>query len=98
MSQNLIIRPEAEKDILSAFDWYEEQQSGLGADFAQELSKNMDMLIEFPEMYAELYRGIRRSLLKRFPYGVYYLVNEETNIELAVLHLAMDPARWKGRI
>ena len=98
MTQNIIIRPEAVDDIFSAYDWYEEQQLGLGAEFAQELSNNMDLIIELPKMYSELYRGIRRALLKRFPFGVYYLVNEETNIVLAVLHLAMDPERWKSRV
>ena len=50
---------------------------GLGAEFAQELSNSMDLIIEFPKMYSELYLGIRRALLKRFPYGVYYIVKDE---------------------
>ena len=69
----------------------------LGAEFAQELSNSMDLIIEFPKMYSELYRGIRRAFLKRFPYGVYYLVKEDTNIVVAVHRLAMDPEKWKSR-
>ena|SRR3989304_2323770 len=97
MTQKLIIRPEAEKDIFSAYDWYEEQRLGLGAEFAQELSNSMDLIIEFPKMYSELYLGIRRALLKRFPYGVYYFVKDETNVVVAVHRLAMDPEKWKSR-
>ena len=72
MAQKIIIRPEAENDIFSAFDWYEKQREGLGKEFSQELSDSMDQIIEFPLIYAELYRGIRRALLKRFPFGIYY--------------------------
>lgn len=97
MTQKIIIRPEAERDIFSAYDWYDEQQLGLGAEFAQELSDSMDLIIDFPKMYTELYRGIRRALLKRFPYGVYYIVHDETNIVVAVHRLAMDPEKWKSR-
>ena len=57
----------------------------------------MDQIIEFPQMYSELYRGIHRALLKRFPYGIYYLVQGETNFVIAVHHLAMDPEKWKSR-
>jgi plasmid stabilization system protein ParE len=71
MTRKLIIQPEAEKDIFSAFGWYEEQRRGLGAEFAQELTNGMDQIVEFPHMYSELYLGIRRALLKRFPFGIY---------------------------
>lgn len=66
MARKIIIRPDAENDIFSAFDWYVRQREGLGAEFARELSNCMDQLIEFPLIYSELYVGIRRALLKRF--------------------------------
>ena len=98
MAHTIIIRPEAENDIYKAFDWYEQQRAGLGKEFAQELSASMDRIMESPRLYSELYRGIRRALLKRFPFGVYYLLNDEKIIVLSVLHLAMDPAKWESRI
>lgn len=98
MALKIIIRPEAENDIFVAFDWYERQREGLGSEFAQELSNIMDLITEFPLICSELYLGIRRALLKRFPFGVYYLVREETIIVLSVLHLAMEPDKWKSRL
>ena len=97
MAQKIIIRPEAENDIYTAFDWYEKQRAGLGTEFTQELSNSMDRIIESPRIYSEIYRGIRRALLSRFPFGIYYLVNDETIIVLSVLHLIMDPDKWKNR-
>ena len=97
MAHTIIIRPEAENDINTAYEWYESQRAGLGKEFAQELSASMDRIMESPRIYSELYQGIRRALLRRFPFGVYYLFNDEKIIVLSVLHLAMDPVKWKRR-
>ena len=96
--QNIIIRPEAENDINSVFDWYEEQRAGLGDEFALELMESMDRIIDMPLIYSDLYCGIRRALLRKFPFGIYYLLNEGNIIVLSVLHLAMDPGKWKKRL
>jgi len=61
MSLKIIIRPEAENDIYTAFNWYEQQRAGLGSVFAQELSASMDRIIQTPRIYSELHRGIRRA-------------------------------------
>ncbi len=97
MSLNIIIQQDAENDINSIFDWYEEQRSGLGREFAQELSASTDSILDAPPLYSEQYRGIRRALLRRFPIGIYYLLNEDRIVVLAVLHLAMEPDKWKNR-
>lgn len=97
MSRKFIIRLEAENDIDSAFNWYEKQHTGLGREFALELSSSMDRIIETPRLYTELYRGIRRALIKRFPYGIYYFLNEKDIIVFAILHLGMNPTKWKDR-
>ncbi len=97
MKPHLIIRPEAEADIFSAFDWYQEQQLGLGNQFAQELVSSIDRIINSPRLYSELHIGIRRVLLHKFPYGIYYLLKEDQIIVLAVLHLSMNPDKWKMR-
>ena len=96
--QNIIIRPEAENDINSVFDWYEEQRAGLGDEFTLELMESMDRIIDMPLIYTGLYCGIRRALLRKFPFGIYYLLNEGNIIVLSVLHLAMDPGKWKKRL
>ncbi len=97
MSQKIIIRPEAQNDIDSAFDWYEEQNTGLGREFTLEFSSSVDRIVENPQLYSELYRGIRRALVRSFPYGVYYHLNEKDIVVFAVLHLAMNPMKWKDR-
>ena len=45
-------------------------------------------------MFPELLPGIRRTLLPRFPYGVFYAVRLDLVHVLAVIHNARDPKRW----
>ena len=39
MSFTLIVKPEAEEDLQAAYDWYEEQQSGLGESFLHQIDQ-----------------------------------------------------------
>lgn len=97
MLRRIIVRPEAEDDLSAAFDWYESQRPGLGRDFAREISHCIDSIAESPFLYALIDGTLRRALARKFPFAVYYLINEEVIVVIAVLHCARDPETWKGR-
>ena len=61
--------PEAEEEFNKAIDYYEEIESGPGYDFALEVYSTIKRSVEFPKAWAELDGEIRRSLVRRFPYG-----------------------------
>ena len=50
-----------------------------------------------PFRYQDLQSGVRRILLRRFPYAVYFAVEPEAVVVLAVLHVSRDPAEWQRR-
>lgn len=50
MSLPLILRPEAQADLLAAQKWYEEQRSGLGAAFADMVVELLDRIQSMPEL------------------------------------------------
>jgi len=58
MTRSVRVRPEAERDVETAFAWYEEQRAGLGREFLHELDVVYERIAPF--LYAELYRGLRR--------------------------------------
>jgi plasmid stabilization system protein ParE len=70
----LVSDPRAGLDIESAFQWYEKEQSGLGLQFLDELRAAYNRIVENPFKYRHLRSGVRRALLKRFPYVVYFAV------------------------
>jgi plasmid stabilization system protein ParE len=94
MSPGLRLRPEAEVDLQEAFRWYEGRQSGLGDEFIGEAERCFALIQDNPRLHAEIHKFVRRALLKRFPYGVFYLVDVEAVVILAVLHQARSPELW----
>src|SRR3970040_1344617 len=97
MTRIVRVRPEAEHDVEAAYAWYDEQRLGLGREFLKELDVVYQRLTEFPLIYAEIYRGLRRARLRRFPVGVFYLVTEAEVRVLAVVHVARNPKVWRSR-
>ena len=97
MTQRLIVRPEAESDIASAAQWYEEQRPRLSLDFRAALDQTLSAIESRPEQFARVYREFRRALLRRFPYGVFYVQRAEGIIVTAVLHTSRHPRLWRAR-
>ena len=97
MTSSLIIRPEAENDIDEAHKWYEKQRTGLGEDFLLCIEDGLAKLRRNPIMYPLVYKNIRRFLIHRFPFGIFYLVEPEKIVILAVLHGRRNPMSWKKR-
>jgi toxin ParE1/3/4 len=93
----LVAEPRAELDIAAAYQWYEREGAGLGLEFLQELSSAYDRIVEDPLKYRDLESGIRRALLRRFPYAVYFAVESNVVVILAVLHVSRNPAEWQRR-
>jgi len=98
MRRSLIIRPEASAEIREAFDWYESQSAGLGTVFRDSLGTTLDKIRDNPGQYPVVYREVRRALLRRFPYGVFYLVEKKRITVLAVFHGRRDPRQWQKRV
>ena len=75
MIYTVSILSEAEADIDNAFIWYEIAQMGLGKDFFATVNKSVHSISNNPYSCSEIYKGIRRFVIKKFPYGIYYKVN-----------------------
>ncbi|MCC7001840.1 MAG: type II toxin-antitoxin system RelE/ParE family toxin [Gemmatimonadaceae bacterium] len=92
-----MIRPQAAFEMNAAFDWYEQQRAGLGYEFLRALDAALAALAREPLLRREVRPGVRRALLRRFPYGVFFGVSETAVIVLAVLHHRRTPHRWPRR-
>ncbi len=97
MSPRVRIRQEAEQDLDEAAHWYERQQEGLGGAFLDEVLEAFDRIRENPLVYPVLHRAIRRALLHRFPFGVFYQIEDDRIVVLAVMHGSRHPNAWKQR-
>lgn len=68
MSLKVVLRPEAEADLLEAHEWYEEQQAGLGEAFSDAVEAAITRIETMPQMYAIVLRNVRRAKLREFPH------------------------------
>ncbi|HUF17500.1 MAG TPA: type II toxin-antitoxin system RelE/ParE family toxin [Thermoanaerobaculia bacterium] len=82
------------RDVERAFGWYEAQRKGLGSQFREELNIVLDLIAANPESSPIVRTRIRRAVLRRFPYLVFYLVERQQIVVLACLHASRDPTRW----
>lgn len=100
MQFKVIIQPEAEGDLDCAVAWYEEQKAGLGIDFLSCFEVVLVSIKLNPFLYQKFFLRFHRALLRRFPYAVYYCIDEglKTVSIYAVLHTHRDPESFKKRV
>ena len=99
MKKPLIVRPEAEADLAEAYEWYEQQVRGLGAEFLLCVDAVMASIERNPQLYPVVHRGvIRRALTRRFPYGVFFVEGSTAVSVIGVVHAKRNPRVWQDRL
>jgi toxin ParE1/3/4 len=97
MKIQTLIRAEAEADLAEAFLWYEHQKEGLGDNFLLCVEAALHRIERNPESFQVIHKNVRRTLVKRFPYGVFYTLTKTTLAVIAVFHAKRNPKRWRRR-
>ncbi len=97
--RQIIVRPEAEAEVQQAFDWYEEQSKGLGLEFLRAIEACLSGVTRNPFAYTVVKDpNVRRALVRRFPYVLFYLIDEEAIVVIAVFNVKRRPIDWLRRI
>lgn len=89
----LIIKEEATEEILNAFDYYEEQQLGLGDYFLNTLKNRFANLLQQPNACTVVYASFRQAVVPKFPFVIVYEIEREAIIVFSVFHTSRDPKR-----
>ena len=97
MKRRVSIRPEAQRDISEAAAWYERREQGIGMRFKNEVRTTSRRIGENALMFPAIDSRVRRAVLRGFPYSVYFIVEANSVIILAVLHQHRHPETWKTR-
>lgn len=88
----------ADSDIQSAFNQLEEQQVGRGYIFMQCLDAALTHLCGHPEIGPRYHSPYRRLLLSKFPYGIFYEVQNQRLVIAAVMDLRQNPRVIRQRL
>ena len=96
MKYHLIVKPEAELDIVESAKWYEQQRSELGYRLLEAVDEKISLIEKNPLLYQKRYKNMRFALLKRFPFAIHFIVQDNNIYVLAVLSTHRNPQSWKG--
>jgi toxin ParE1/3/4 len=94
----VVVRPAAEDDIEAAYLWYEGRQAYLGDEFLLAIRSALIQVSQYPEAHPIVDSDVRRVVVPRFPYGIFYRLYHGTVYVIACMHGRRDPARWRSRI
>ncbi len=70
----------------------------MGADFLLCMEESLEKIRRDPELYPVVHKNVRRVLIRRFPFGVFYLSEEQRIVVLAVFQGSRDPQEWQSRV
>ena len=93
----LSFRRAAIADLIAAARWYEREALGLGRALLDAVDEAARAAAAAPEQYPVVRDDIRRVIVRRFPYGVFYRVVAGQVVVIACLHLRRDPEVWHRR-
>lgn len=91
MIYSLRFLPEIAEDVIAGYAWYEAKSNGLGEEFLRIFYACSGELPQNPLLYPKVYSDFRRRLLRRFPYAVYFMIEDDQVIVLGLFHCARDP-------
>ncbi|MCC6133135.1 MAG: type II toxin-antitoxin system RelE/ParE family toxin [Acidobacteria bacterium] len=98
MTLSVSFRRGAVLDLERAEDWYESHRVGLGKEFREAVAVAVARISSEPELYPVLYRGARRILIRRFPYALWYRIEDDRLVVLACIHGRRNPSEITVRL
>jgi hypothetical protein len=88
----------ASEDLVAGFDFYEQNEHSIGDYFLACLYSDIESLRIFGGIHRRVYKNLHRSLSKRFPFAIYYTVENDTVIIRAVLDCRRHPSWIRSRV
>jgi hypothetical protein len=96
MTFKLIIKEEAQLEVIEAFLYYEGKQNGLGDLFLDHLNSYFKWIRNYPFHFSQKRKPFREAVVKRFPFIIIYEVLESEVIVYSVFNTWQDPAKKKA--
>jgi len=98
MNYTLRIQLEAESDLREANRWYQERRDGLEAEFIATVEACLTSIQSRPLAFPMVFDKVRRALLRRFPYGIFFVMEQDIVTVLACFHAKRDPGQIQRRL
>ena len=93
---NIRFTSAAHRELAEAIEYYESKQSGLGNRFLRAVEACAERIERYPLMWAKVSPRLRRYLVHRFPFALFYRSRDDEILIVAVADLRRDPERWEN--
>lgn len=97
MSFSVVFRRIAKREFDDAISWYQDRREGLGREFSVAVEQQLGRVALSPNQFACVRGDVRRAVLQRFPYSVYFIVEDDRIVVLAVFHARRAPNQLEDR-
>ena len=97
MSLSVVFRRIAKREFDDAISWYEDRREGLGREFSVAVEQHLGRIALSPNQFAGVRGDVRRAVLQRFPYSIYFIVEDERIVVLAIFHARRAPNQLEDR-
>jgi plasmid stabilization system protein ParE len=90
-----ILSIRAQKEIIEAWEWYEERQQGLGDRFIKELTDRIRLVEQNPDRYPTRYKSYKETPVPVFPFLIIYRLNRKKKLVriVSVFHTSLNPKK-----
>jgi plasmid stabilization system protein ParE len=90
--------PAVEGELKAIRDYYEERVPGLGHEFIDEFERMVLRIAAAPERWMVLSGDLRRAMLARFPYVIYFRQPQADRLRITVVkHQRRHPNHGRDR-
>lgn len=98
MAYRLDFHPDAEAELEDAIAWYQEQRPGLEQEFFEDYLALESRIEENPSQFPQVLEHIRRANFHRFPYSIFFAIDQDSILVFAVFHQSRNPTEWPKRV
>jgi plasmid stabilization system protein ParE len=98
MNLHIVFHRAASKELVEASAWYESKRLGLAIEFLAEIDRCLALVSKNPNQFAAVNEDVRRIVVHRFPYSVYFRTESQRVVVLAVFHSNRNPDVWITRV
>ena len=89
---------DADAELAEARQWYAHQRQDLDLEFMDSVDEALTRVVRNPHLYPIVYRNVRRAVVRRFPFAIFFDISEDEIPVIAVFHSRRDPEDWQSRV
>lgn len=89
---------EAENDFDSSYEYYFDDSPKLAYTFFQRINISLENIRKAPSSFPVVHKNLRKYTVRKFPFVIYYQVEEFVIKVIAIFHTSRNPLIWNERV